>query len=131
MSKKNPTHLDEMLEWQEHQYDPLYYTEGKLPPELLARGKPSWAAIWWFFQAFLVFISYFAITFRVFFFGDELPSVSGSYRISTFWTVFFITVIFLLLFLLSIRLGIRYMQKHKEKKSNFYHTKQRRRRSRK
>jgi formate hydrogenlyase subunit 3/multisubunit Na+/H+ antiporter MnhD subunit len=123
MSKKKSTHLDEMLEWQEHQYDPVYYTDGKMPPFLKARGKPLWAAIWWFFNAFLIFISYFALTFRAIFFGDEYTGKFFDYEISTPWNMLLITFIFSILILLCIRLGIRYWQMYKKKKSKNYHKK--------
>lgn len=38
--KNNKSYIDEMKEWQEHQYDPGYYTNGRIPPYMKYPGKP-------------------------------------------------------------------------------------------
>ena len=46
--KKKNTHLRDLEEWQEHMYDPYYYTGGKVPIYLSKPAKPilySWFII--------------------------------------------------------------------------------------
>lgn len=40
-NNKNENYIDELNEWQEHQYDPGYYTSGKIHPLLRKPGKPK------------------------------------------------------------------------------------------
>lgn len=40
-NNKNENYIEELKEWQEHQYDPGYYTGGKIHPSLRKPGKPK------------------------------------------------------------------------------------------
>lgn len=51
--KKNKTHhnsLKELIDWQNHQYDPGYYTGGNIPPYL--KKKKSQKRLGWLFILF-------------------------------------------------------------------------------
>lgn len=39
---QDDSYLNELKEWQEHQYDPGYYTGGRIPPMFTNSGKPDW-----------------------------------------------------------------------------------------
>ena len=39
--KTNKKYIDSFKEWQDHQYDPGYYTGGKIPPSMTDPGKPA------------------------------------------------------------------------------------------
>ena len=44
--KKNINNpIERWKEWQEHQFDPGYYTGGKQPPEVTDNAKPTWTGI--------------------------------------------------------------------------------------
>jgi hypothetical protein len=40
-NRKNENNIEELKEWQEHQYDSGYYTGGKIHPSLRKPGKPK------------------------------------------------------------------------------------------
>lgn len=39
MTKKHPDHIDKHEEWQDHQFDPRYFTGGKIPGWLHSTAK--------------------------------------------------------------------------------------------
>ena len=41
MSHKRPDHIDKQQEWQDHQFEPGYFTGGKIPVWLHEPGKPK------------------------------------------------------------------------------------------
>jgi sensor histidine kinase YesM len=51
MKQKND-YLDELQEWQNNQFNPGYYTGGRIPPYLKAKGNPKLSAIFAFFMGF-------------------------------------------------------------------------------
>lgn len=45
-------YIDKMIEWQEHQYDPGYYTGDRIPPVYTHPGRPAWLG--WLFVIFAI-----------------------------------------------------------------------------
>jgi hypothetical protein len=101
--KKAPDHLDDFLEWQAHRYDPVYYTGGRLHPFYKAEGSPLLLAIWFFFQAAVGMVAYYAIV-KYVYSPDEILTFTAL-------SVFFVSLIFL-----SIWIGIRHVGKHRARK---------------
>lgn len=126
MAKKDIDHLNNIIEWQTHQYDPGHYTGGKLTPFEEARGNQLKMAIWMFVQAGVVIVLYCIMLYCLvhkslyFSFGRELSTpesialLSGTLGVLAF------------LYVLS---GIRYYRKHMKKKlsrKRYIHKKRRR-----
>lgn len=113
MSKEKGDFLDDMLERQEHQYDPECYTSGKIhssvetretPTLIESKGNPTLAAILLFIQAgIFAFIYFFAI----------LPNSKNFLESSDFIAL---SVIFVLSIVFAIFFGIRFFQQGKKKR---------------
>lgn len=104
MSEEEKDHIDEMVEWQEHQFDPGYYTGGRIPPSVKANGNPTLVAIFLFVQSGIVAFVYFCTI---------LPYVGSWSTLSNFIIA---STAFAILFLLTIFFAIRYLQRAKKKK---------------
>jgi hypothetical protein len=102
VSNKN-SYLDDMKEWQDHQFDPGYYTGGKIPYWKLNPGKPKNFA----FLCFLIaIIDVFCII------GIIYYNLTGS---EPMWEQQITTIIFLLLIaIFSSLAGIRNLKKQKK-----------------
>ena len=112
MAKKK-THLDDFVEWQNHQYEPGYYTGDKMHPFIKAAGKSGRLAVWCFVQSGILAVIYILAVFQVIkgeqmgFWGDKLLSKA---EMVLFWSLFLGPLI-----AFSLLLGIRYWQKAKKK----------------
>lgn len=61
-NKDEQNYVNDMIEWQEHQYTPWHYiSKGKLPPESKAVGNQTLAAVSLFVCAFLFIVLLIAI----------------------------------------------------------------------
>jgi len=50
--RKKENGIDRFIEWQEHQYDPGYWTRGRIPPYLLGK-RPNKMGYTWLVLGFL------------------------------------------------------------------------------
>ena len=112
MPKKEKTHLDDMSEWQDHQYDPPYDARGETYPSIQGEGNPRLAAVLYFVGATVLLLFYCLVIYRLFLAGDDVEFI-GSSPLGAFITL---TVVFWLFILLFAQLGRRYRQKAKQQK---------------
>ena len=110
MTRKKRSHLDKIMEWQRHQYDPGHYTGGKLDPALEAEGNPKLASIWWFVQAGIIALIY--IFLFILAIQGELDKSMSVLKNVVILTVFCGVFIFS-----CVWIGIRFAQKAKRKKA--------------
>ena len=112
MSKKK-THLDDFVEWQNHQYDPGYYTGSKMHPFIEATGKPRRLAVWWFIQSGIFAVIYFIVIFQAI--KGRASASWGDRSLSKAEMVLFWSLFLGPLFAFSLLIGIRYWQRAKKK----------------
>lgn len=118
--EKEPSNLEEIEEWQEHQFDPgYYYTGGKIHPSLKAPGKPILLAVWWFFAAGLWLLVYCLMVLYPFLTFAGFTSSFGDIKIDRVPTFIMMTIFFVLVILFNIWLGIRFCIKAKRQKEKY------------
>ena len=115
--KKNNDHLHDLLEAQEHQYNPWYYPfkgdpPGKKPLHMEAPGKPLWRAIEFFVGAGLGF--FFIITHLI---NTNITKIQGEIRIRWDWeNTYPALLIFFPATILVLAVGFGYLRQHKRGK---------------
>ena len=114
MSKKK-THIDDLLEWNNHQYDPGHYTGSNTHPFIKADGNPRRVSIWYFFQAGVLALFYFLPVIQTIR-GNASYSWGGK-PLSLFGGIMFWSLLLGPLILLCTLLGVRYYQKGKRMKA--------------
>lgn len=105
-------HIEEMIEYQNHQFSPGYYVgTGKTPPAIKASGNAMPLAIWMFIQAAGLIIFYCFII-KFLFFPGPMHIVTFTYG-SPLFNFIVITVVFLVLTFVCVWFGIIYLKKAK------------------
>ncbi len=117
--KKDSDHLDEIQQWQEHQFDPGYYTGGNTHPFVKASGKPVLVAIWWFIVAGIWLLLYYLFVIRSNLDGNGVTCTFGDIRFDSTTSFIMLTVLFVGIALFNIWLGIRYCVKAKQQKERY------------
>jgi len=114
MSKKK-THIDDLVEWNDHHYDPGHYTAGNINPFTKADGNPHRVSIWYFFQAGVLALFYFLGVIREI--RDKASSSWGGKLLSHTESIIIWSLIWWPLILFSFWLGVRYYQREKRMKA--------------
>ena len=117
--KSKRSHLDEVEEWQKHQFDPDHYTGGNIHPYVKAPGKPMLAAVWWFAVAGIWLFFYYLFVIRSNLDGNGITCTFGDIRFDSTTSFIMLTVLFVGIALFNVWLGIRYCVKAKQKKERY------------
>ena len=111
LQQEEQNHIEEMIEYQNHQFDPGYYVgSGKIPPAIKASGNAMPLAIWMFIQAAGSF-PFYCFLIKILFLSNSPYSEVTFTAGSPLFNFIVITVVFLFITLLSIRFGIIYLKK--------------------
>ena len=111
--QEEQNHIEEMIEYQNHQFSPGYYVgTGKTPPAIKASGNAMPLAIWMFIQAAGSFIFY-CFLIKFLFLSNSPYSVVTFTEGSPLFNFIVISVVFLSFTFVCIRFGIIYLKKAK------------------
>jgi len=103
MSKREKTHLDEFIEWQRYRHVPGHYLGGDLTPFHKGKGNPKLGVIFWYGQAVICSVIFFACIFAL-----NLNNLDYSDLFAPLFLLFYIAI--------SISIGMRFTKKSKARR---------------